>query len=350
MAGIIANIVLGTATVYLGYRLIYRAWGNLPARWAAIILAAFPSHVLFVNFLCSEVLFTFLLLLALNILLVQPSGRVKALSWTFMSGLFLGLASLVRSLTLMFPIIVIPFIGGRSLSKKSAALRWVVLVVGLTVIIAPWITRNYQRMGRATVSTNGGVNFYIGNNPQAGGGFNLPDSNLFIMGPGADEVYYDSLGYRMATEHIRRNPIAFLKRGVLKIIHLMASDTEGLVYELKAAAESGKSTTAVWIAVSMQSYYLLCLLFAAIGVVMFFRRPLFRKTGGWLLLLTVIYWLGIHFCVFGDARFHFPIIPILSGFAGIGITTMIQSAQMQIPPRRLRNETQAFNARALRPR
>jgi hypothetical protein len=47
--------------------------------------------------------------------------------------------------------------------KRSA---WVVMATIVVVVISPWMVRNAVIVGAPVVSTNGGINFYLGNNPQ----------------------------------------------------------------------------------------------------------------------------------------------------------------------------------------
>jgi 4-amino-4-deoxy-L-arabinose transferase-like glycosyltransferase len=318
--GVAANVVLGTATVYLAYRLVARIWGEVPGRWTAVIITFFPSQIMFVNFLCSEILFTFLFLGALNIVLMKPLHRLPNSVRYLAAGLTIGAAALVRSLLLMFPVVMLPYLNRIAPSRRKLVVYWFSIVIGVMIVVAPWMIRNGQRVGRAIISTNGGVNLYIGNNPLAGGGFTPPDSSLIIMAPGNREAYYDRLGYQLAGDYIIQYPFVFFKRGFLKVAHLLATDTEGLFREMRTAAQTGNTLPILPAAVFSQSYYMICLLFALAGIMVSLCRFRLRRPGGYLLIFTMVYWLAIHFVVFGDARFHYPIIPILAGFAAVAIT------------------------------
>jgi len=318
-AGVIANIILGLGIVYLGYRLIHRIWGTTPARWTAIILAIFPSQVLATNMLCSEILFTFLFLLSLDIVLRQSLNQREALGRSFMSGLLLGLATLVRSITLVFPLVILPFFLRQPTGNKVAVFRWLALVIGLSLVTVPWIVRNYNRVGRATISTNGGVNFYIGNNLRSGAGYSQPDPAIFPMLTAADEAHDDRLGYKLGWEYICQKPVAFFKRGVVKVAFMMASDSRELDYELMVSASAARFAFLALFAMLAQSFYFIFIVFAAWGIGKSITLQNLRKAGGYLFLLIILYWLAVHFVFFGDGRFHFPIVPLLAGFAGLAI-------------------------------
>ncbi len=317
--GVAANIALGIGIVYLGFRITQKIWGRTPARWTAIILAIFPSQVLFVNILCSEILFTFLFLLFINLVLSQSPTRIKTYTRYFISGLFLGMATLTRSLTLVFPLVMIPFCWINPSRQTNAGLRWLVLVAGLALVTAPWTIRNYHQIGRATISTNGGIDFYAGNHKPSSEIDQLLSPARMPWDTLRNEAHLDRLGYQLGMAYIRENPAAFLVRGMQKTIFMMTSDTNPFTYELINAAKTERMTSYVWSTVIVQAYYLTFLGFVGMGIVVFIRRPCQRNSGGFLLILTICYWLAVHFVFFGIGRFHFPLVPLMAGFAGLAI-------------------------------
>ncbi len=318
-AGIVANIALGVGIVYLSFRLARRVWGATVARWTAVIMSVFPSQILFTNLLCSEILFTFLFLFSLDVTLGRSLKQVKALARSFLSGLLLGLATLVRSMTLVFPLAIIPVFFRQAAGKRAAGLRWLALSGGLLLVTVPWIVRNYDQVGRATISTNGGVTLFIGNHPPANVDYRSLNPANLPWEACPDEAHVDSLGYSLGWAYIWQDPLAFLKRGVLKVMVTMGSDISGLTYELIATAKEGKFSSTAWFAVAVQSFYYVILLLVAGGIIRFARTPALRNAGGYLFLLTFLYWLAGHFVFFGSGRFHFPIVPLLAGFAGLAV-------------------------------
>ena len=78
-------------------------------------------------------------------------------------------------------------------------------------------------------------------------------------------------------------------------------------------------------AVAAQALYFVVVLLACGGIFAFMRFPGYRSAGAWLMLLIIVYWLAVHFVFFGDGRFHFPIVPILAGFAGVTLSGVNRS-------------------------
>jgi len=324
--GLVANVVLGVGICYFVFRIVGKIWGNVPARWATLLLAVFPSQIIFVNILCSEILFTFLFLLALDVILHSSPFSSRAYARYFAAGLILGAATLTRSVTLLYPLALVPFFLGHHVRKPAACLRWLAVVAGLAIVTVPWIIRNYYQVGRATISTNGGVDFYAGNHPPSGDGYPLLSPYGMPWDTSRDEAHLDSVGYRLGFEYIRQAPLAFVRRGIQKVLFMLISDTGPFTYELYMAASAGEATPYFRYAVIAQSYYLTFLVFAGLGIIVFAFRGSQQNPGDRLLWATVVYWLGIHFVFFGIGRFHFPIIPLLAGFAGLALAELTRRA------------------------
>ena len=198
-------------------------------------------------------------------------------------------------------------------------------------MVTPWIARNYQAVGRARVSTNGGINLMIGNNPGSGMGWIPVDTVEFNTHDATREAYIDSVGARRGWAFIQQNPLAFLKRGILKVGYFYAGDLTGIHYQMKEAAEKSRLDWSVFMAVLSQCYYVMVLFFGALGLFVYLRGTR-RSPGGYVLWATILFWTVVHFLFFGHARFHFPIMPMFAIFAALYIVKVVEE------PRRLRHE------------
>ena len=91
------------------------------------------------------------------------------------AGIFLGLSALTRTEMLIFaPIALIWFIVVKGVRKECLGAILTVLLIAVAVIL-PWTVRNYLVCDKVVlVSSNGGVNFFIGNNPLQRGGYFPP--------------------------------------------------------------------------------------------------------------------------------------------------------------------------------
>jgi len=323
IAGAVANVFLSLAISYLSYLIARRVFDEKTARWTALIMLFFPSQILFVNLLASEMVFTPLFLLSILMILIAVE-RLSGRWWLLITaGVALGLATLTRGLTQVYWLLLVPVFYMRTRSGSKTARDTILMLLGFAVVVTPWILRNHHAVGRARISTNGGINFMIGNNPASGMGWIEVDTVEFNTHDATREAYIDSVGWQRGWAYIKAHPLRFFKRGLLKVGYFYAGDLTGIHYQFKQAAENDRLDWSVLAALISQGYYIMVLLFGALGLVIYGRHRDCRSPGGYLLWMTILFWTGVHFVFFGHARFHFPIMPMVSAFAALYIVRTV---------------------------
>lgn len=159
----IVQALLGTLTVALTYALGRRAFGPREGLLAALFAATYSVLVYFDGELLLPTLVTPLYLLALleTQKLSEPTSRGRVIS----AGLLWGVATLARPNVLLFaPLLAV------WLWKRSSIRAALLLAAGWTAAVAPITIYNYSAGGEfVLVSTQGGVNLWIGNHPGADG-------------------------------------------------------------------------------------------------------------------------------------------------------------------------------------
>ncbi|MDO8690484.1 MAG: glycosyltransferase family 39 protein [Dehalococcoidia bacterium] len=190
---------------------------------AALLAALYPSFIagaLEVSTVTPEVLLV--QLFALSMIRWLRNGR----SWVAgCAGLALGLLSLTRvPALLMAPLFLLWMLrAGRHRLRGHLARDMAVFLAAIILIISPWTARNFLvQQAFVPVSTNGGVNFWIGNNPAATGEFldvRAADPGLVSTSMSLTEVERDSLFYEKAFSYIRDNPQAWLQLAARKFIY-----------------------------------------------------------------------------------------------------------------------------------
>jgi len=147
--------------LWIGRRLFSRTTGNL-AGLVAALYAPFPFYE-------AQIMKTSLgvfLILSGTILVLRDRSRRAV----FFGGLLIGLAALVRENALLF--LAVAFVGllwGRAPGRGSVG-KALLLLLGGAAAIAPVTARNVLVSGDwALVTSQGGQNFYIGNNEAAAG-------------------------------------------------------------------------------------------------------------------------------------------------------------------------------------
>jgi 4-amino-4-deoxy-L-arabinose transferase-like glycosyltransferase len=128
---------------------------------AALILALYPTLIPGVGFILTETFFTFLLSVAMALLVVFLQLRRW---WVLgLAGITLGLAILTRSGLLIFPFLMALGFLVTARFKKQAVINSLLLLASTLVVVLPWTIRNYLAFGQfIPVHVAGGTSLYHG--------------------------------------------------------------------------------------------------------------------------------------------------------------------------------------------
>lgn len=167
--------LLGAVSTAMVYLLARRFFAPRVALLAGLFAALYWPLIYFEGDLLFETLFVFLSLAFLLVFAVAAERRTPAL--LFAAGLLLGLGAVTRPLILVLvPLLPVIFHFSAKTRPASGAARraWmaptILVIAGSLVFIMPVMVRNYL-VGRdfVPIASQGGVNFYIGNNPHSNG-------------------------------------------------------------------------------------------------------------------------------------------------------------------------------------
>ncbi len=218
----ILQALLSSFSCLLIFILAYRLAGLKAATWAGGLACLYPGLFTYSGALLSETLFVFLFLLA--IIFVHASRQSSRQSDQLWAGLFLGLATLTRGVSLVFLPLVFAWwlIEDRDLKKslRSAALIALVFVVTL----APWTIRNYLRYQHLVlVDSHGGKVLVDSNNPLAQGQWTpewIQEQHPEIAR--LDEVSANKAYIKLALDYLARaGPVRLIKLTTLKILYFL---------------------------------------------------------------------------------------------------------------------------------
>ncbi|HOK79341.1 MAG TPA: glycosyltransferase family 39 protein [bacterium] len=178
---------------------------NKAAIVCATIYAVYPVAIFWTGYLAPETLTAFfvVVLTFLSVLAV----RTDKLLIYFVSGITFGCLFLTRPLAIvLFPVILIYFF----IHKKNF-LKKVLFFCSGSLIILPWVVRNYLIHHTLVLgSTEGGVVFYIANNERVLGepsGFYHAENIEEFRG--LSEVEIDRKFYRMGFDFVKKNPVLY---------------------------------------------------------------------------------------------------------------------------------------------
>jgi len=321
------NVVLGTATVGLTYLIGRRALGPTPAVVGASIVAFFPSLIFFTGVTLSEVTFTFLALFGVYLLILEArQGPQRDLRLLIGAGLVLGLATLTRGQALLLPLVMVPFWLRTGLTRPYIIERLVAITLGIGLIVAPWTIRNAAELDAPVfISTNAGIDLWIGHNEGANGSGGLTAGrDLVFSHPELDsvarEVRVNSDGFRKAIAYAVTHPRQELMLPFQKLFWLLYNDEEGLKWNDGHGSQSFLSSGARQGLIALSNvYYFAMLGMVALGVRLWFST---KDAGKVLLISLVSYWLLVSMVFFGDPRFHAPIMPVAALLAAPALVSL----------------------------
>ncbi len=133
---------------------------------------------------------------------IVAAARTRSAEAIALGGIALGVAALGRAVVLVWLPIVALWIASWAGSWRFRAGRVGVLLAALGLVIAPVALRNYLVEGDLVLITaNGGLNLYVGNNPDASGSYTLPEGLWFRPGDPLD----DFAGRKVAAHALGRD-------------------------------------------------------------------------------------------------------------------------------------------------
>ena len=349
------NLVCGTATVAVVFALARQLAGTTVARVAALLVALFPSLILYTATAYLETVFCFLVAV-IAWLLVRTPGRDHPTDRTDRSdrsdrtadrptaaigtgrprtglavppwpallalgGVF-ALATMIRPITLAFlPVLLLAWGFGRpGWARSLGAVAVVAGIVALAVV--PWSIRSTRALGATVIiSTNTGDNLCIGHSPESRGEY--IDLNA-LCGGGYDDVPEDlreaernRQGTARALTYAREHPAREVTLLARKAFHLVAHDHEGVDAVESYGADPFLDDTARSILrfVADAFYYLVGAL-AVGGAAWVAWRGDSRSR---LVLAWATTLLAVPLIFFGGSRFHLPALPFAAMFAAITV-------------------------------
>ncbi len=336
------NAILGCAITLLAAMLGARWFGRDAGTWAGVFTACWPWQIQFTTILASELQFTFLVLLGTWLWIVLRDAAVHRphsvrlhLLRTVAAGLVFGLGTLVRPTALLLPIVL----GGIEFLTLRHRLRTTVVTgVTLAVLLAtisPWALRNSRLYGELVlVSTNGGVNLWMGNNPDTTGAY----QKELEAAPGMNEAAWNRMHKEQAVAFIKQDPLAFVKRSIIKAVRLHDRETIGVAWnkeglalarpdlfaptgegESALAFDQRRATKILKLVSSAYWYAILSIAFA--GILLLPWRSQFWLVLNHPALVLWAYFTAVHAVIVVQDRYHFPSTPMVATLAGLAAAT-----------------------------
>jgi 4-amino-4-deoxy-L-arabinose transferase-like glycosyltransferase len=307
------NALLGAVTILPVFALGRRTAGQSVGLLSAFLVSTFPSQIFFSSLILNEVVFTALFLLILVLLLREGDG--KGNRWQLIAlGLLLGYATLIRGEMLLMPLVALVFWRLVRGAWRPALRRSLVLVLLMALVLTPWTVRNLVRMkAPVLLTTHSGVTLWIGHHEGADGRFHFADALVYRypeLTTTAREVRVNNDGFREAADFAVHHPLEEVNLFGKKLFWMYARDEEAIVWNEAHGSQPflSEATRRALLVLSNAYYFAVVALFLA-GSAMWLFKP---TPAHLLILLTLIYWTLAHIAFIGDARYHFPIMPLVA--------------------------------------
>lgn len=324
----LTQILLSTLIVLLAYRIAYLlSQDTLSATLAATIMAIYPNQIAYSIVILTETLALFLLMLSVYVFLIGQNG----FRYSILCGVLVGISVFVKPQFILLPgvFFLLRLFGGRGTLRQRMVFPLLCTVVAFLVQV-PWIARNYSVFHQLVwVSTNGGINLLIGNNPYATGEyiFNSDVIQLFAK-DGLNEAELDKRAQAVALEYILQNPLEVLRLLPAKVYHTYRDGYDGIGWVSIGLDGQGNDITRIYSIISQVIWRILLVVFSvtALFVVVWRRKRhaflLNAAMIGYLTCLVLIY--------FGGERFRFIIDPWIILFVAPFLSDAIRCTNSQL--------------------
>ncbi len=266
------------------------------ARFAAWIVAAYPLLLVYHLGLGTENPFFVLLLASFYFLL--SSIEKPTISHFLLSGIFLALTTLTRSVILPFAFAAFCLL--LFLHGKRALLG----VLSFALVITPWIVRNSLLHHKLTgIETSMGYNLYLGYHPKGNGSFVFGPS-LDLL-PILDDAERDRVGIEKAIEFIRAEPERIIPLAVNRLGFFFGLEKRVLMYFY-----SNNILGFVQLPLLLTISAILLLPFVIISTSAALGLSLLRWRPEHILLgLLFISYILPHVFILAEDRFHLALVP-----------------------------------------
>ena len=311
--------LLGVLTILGVYALARRAFDPRVGVVAATIVAFYPNLVTTTATLQLETVFAFLTVATALALLAVTTAETPSAKMLVGAGALVGGVALVRPTV---GLLLVAFGVTRGLMRrpwKETVRAFVIAVVAMCAVVAPWTIRNELRLHAfVPLSTGIGPTICMARNPAATGGLNT-DIMARECSPhprrgslAQQDVAMNRYATHLAIRWVEQHPLSELHMWWVKTKLSFRRDTSGLqefaphmaLGSLRLANDFSNGVADVVLAL------------AAIGAVLVARR---KEAGGAFILAAAIAMCAVPILLFGDPRYRVPAEPFLAILCSVAL-------------------------------
>lgn len=304
------NLLLLTGVTLLCYWLGHDLFGESVARRAALVLALTPSQTFYAVPIISDPLFAFLVMLLIY-LVQKPPFRWRMI----LMAIIFGFAALTRPIILLFPLGLASYRIYRERRWRPALAQMVIILSIGECILLPWQIRNYFAFRQfVPFCTQGGVNFWMGNNAATIGKeiyIGFPDIASESSQPGHiwNEADRDRFLFQRGFAWMVSHPLKTIYNWPGKIFYLYYRDSKCVSW----SSYNGGHLVAPFVLSGMflitDTFYYSLMLSFVVGLIITLRRE-GLSLRLWLILGTILYFSFVYLWFVTEDRYHLPLIPL----------------------------------------
>ncbi len=172
----VVQMCFGVMNIFIVYLIMTIIFSSISGLIAATITAIYPVFIFFEGdlLMISIVIFTMNISLLMFVLYQKKLKRI----FLIIGGCFLGLSVLGKPDTIMLAPFIAVWVVLQHANLKKRIIDFSILTISVTLMILPLTISNYLvEKEFILLTTNGGVNFYIGNHKGASGLFRIPEGS-----------------------------------------------------------------------------------------------------------------------------------------------------------------------------
>jgi 4-amino-4-deoxy-L-arabinose transferase-like glycosyltransferase len=330
-------------TAVLIYGIASKLFTRVAGAVSAIYFAFYPY--LFFHSLSVVDITLYVFFCTFFIWVVTRAETSQNLRLYILAGLTLGAALLTRASTLAYlpvPGLILVYYASKD-DMTLGVKRMLVLLLAFSVVVGPWVFRNYLYSGVPVISTHGPFGMWQGNNQRSLEYLKKDISLDRIYHVEPPQIYQDfptrprppreavkvAAAYQAeAIGFIKDHPEEFGKLSLVKFQKFWSWSITPRMESYKYSSHNLRQT------VYFLSYVPLLLL-APLGFVILFRR---NRTAAVMLLGVLVTYTLAHMIVMGFTRARLPIDPILMILAGISVAQIIEIYRSKLSTEKSREE------------
>lgn len=308
-------MLIGSGSVVLMY-LISRNYSQDKFRVRLITLlgAVYPIIGFYVLSVTSETLYMFLCLLCAW-QISRFLTRKPSLTYLIWSAIFGGLAVLTRPVFLAYvPFVLLVLLRDQAIPPRQKYINCATWLAVVCIVMAPWLIRNYAKLGVIKLDTASGQNFWLGNNPDSTGrsvfhGELAPPSYVSSLRnlQGLPEAPRDAAFTELAIRYIYENPIDFVRKGFYRVAVTWNTELRIFRWAVTNRRFKGIEPSADFVISGLLTLPHVFLMLAWIATMVF--SPSSRNSllfSGHFFAIS-----AVSFVFLGDDRYHVPVLPFL---------------------------------------